>query len=306
MNGPLSDNCGLRNYRGCSCLFLNQKSMEGEVFMKFAPMNYHYLRYPVRKFLDKVERSPFDSIDLYCSAPQLNMFDYPLSALIELDKEIKKRHLDIMAMTPENCVYPVNFCTQDTLTRESSIRYYQRAVDTAEFLGCPRVQISTGFGYFDQPAEEAWKFCRDSLAQLAAYCERKNVVLLLEELKVTTTNVLITSRDVAKMLDELDTKHIVGMVDMDQMTYAGENVDDYFDALGSRLGHIHFNDRGHTVPGDGDFPMKEYYDAIKRRGYDGTVSFEICDRRYYCDPDQAIDDIVKWMKENTDELEQEE
>ena len=51
-----------------------------------------------------------------------------------------------------------------------------------------------------------------------------------------------------------------------------------------------------------DFPMKEYYDAIKRRGYDGTVSFEICDRRYYCDPDKAIDDIVSWMKKNTHEL----
>lgn len=38
--------------------------------------------------------------------------------------------------------------------------------------------------------------------------------------------------------------------------------------------------------------MKEYYDSIKNRGYDGTVSFEICDRRYYRDPDKAIDDIV--------------
>ena len=51
--------------------------------MKFAPMNYHYLRYPIKKFLDKVERSPFDSIDLYCSAPQLNLFDYPLSRFKE-------------------------------------------------------------------------------------------------------------------------------------------------------------------------------------------------------------------------------
>lgn len=51
--------------------------------MKFAPMNYHYLRYPIKKFLDKVERSPFNSIDLYCSAPQLNLFDYPLLRLID-------------------------------------------------------------------------------------------------------------------------------------------------------------------------------------------------------------------------------
>lgn len=39
--------------------------------MKFAPMNYHYLRYPIKKFLDKVERSPFNSIDLYCSRRSL-------------------------------------------------------------------------------------------------------------------------------------------------------------------------------------------------------------------------------------------
>jgi hypothetical protein len=83
--------------------------------MKLAPMNYHYLRYPVRKFLDKVADSPFDSIDLYCSAPQLNMFDYTLGTLLELDREIRERGLSVMAVTPENCVYPVNFCTQDEM-----------------------------------------------------------------------------------------------------------------------------------------------------------------------------------------------
>ena len=107
--------------------------------MKLAPMSYHYVRYPIEKFLDKVERSPFDSIDLYCSAPQLNLFDYPVSRLLELDRSIRRHHLSVMAMTPENCVYPVNFCTQDMLTRESSIRYYQRAIDTAQFLECPAI-----------------------------------------------------------------------------------------------------------------------------------------------------------------------
>ena len=137
---------------------------------------------------------------------------------------------------------------------------------------------------------------------LAQYCEKKDVRLLLEELKVTTTNVLITSKDIAKMLEEIESPSIVGMVDMDQMTYAKETIDDYFDNLGDKLQHIHFNDRGHTVPGDRNFPMKEYYDSIKNRGYDGTVSFEICDRRYYRDPDKAIDDIVAWMKANTNEF----
>ena len=63
--------------------------------MKFALMNYHYLRYPIEKFLDKAADSPFDSVDLYCAAPQLNMFDYTLRSLIKLDKEISARKLYI-------------------------------------------------------------------------------------------------------------------------------------------------------------------------------------------------------------------
>jgi len=70
--------------------------------MKFAPMNYHYLRYSLKKFLDKVEQSVFNSIDLYCSAPQFNIFDYSLFSLLELEKEIRRRDLSVMAMTPEN------------------------------------------------------------------------------------------------------------------------------------------------------------------------------------------------------------
>ena len=33
--------------------------------MKFIPMTLHYLRYSPKKFLDKLERSPFDTFDLY-------------------------------------------------------------------------------------------------------------------------------------------------------------------------------------------------------------------------------------------------
>ena len=69
---------------------------------------------------------------------------------------------------------------------------------------------------------------------------KEDVRLLLEELKVRRQNVLITSKDIAKMLEEIESPSIVGMVDMDQMTYAKETIDDYFDNLGDKLQHIHF------------------------------------------------------------------
>lgn len=270
--------------------------------MKLALMNYHYLRYSLKRFLNKAEQSPFNYIDLYCSAPQMNIFTYPLTRLIELDRELRRRKLEVISITPENCTYPINFCTSDDTTRESSIRYYQRAIDTAEFLGCPYVQISTGFGYFDATRDQAWENCHYSLEVLVAYCERKGVRLLLEELKSTTTNVLITSSDLRRMLDEIGSNAISAMVDTDQMTYAGETINDYFDCLGSRLQYIHFNDRGHTIPGDSDFPMNDYYRQIIDHDFNGGCSFEICDRRYFRNPDEATDRLIAWLKENTNEL----
>lgn len=270
--------------------------------MKLAAMNYHYLRYPISCFLDKIERSPLNCIELYASAPQLNIFDYSLNRLIEIDKEIRNRKLEIVCLTPENCVYPVNFSSQEKDLRDSSLRYYQRVLDTAQFLGCGRVQLCLGYGYFNQSREEAWKWGKDSLEQLAVYAERKRLLLILEELMTTTSNVINGSGELAQMLREVDSPCVVGMLDCSQMAWFNETPDDYFDNLGDKMRHVHFNDRGHLVPGDGDLPMKEYYEAIRRRGYQGTMSFEICDRRYYCDPDKAIDDTIQWFIDNTKEL----
>ena len=269
--------------------------------MKFIPMTLHYLRYSPKQFLDKLERSPFDTFDLYMSAPQLNPFDYALGDLLQLDKEIRRRGLKVYAITPENCTYPCNFATQNRETRESSLRYYQRAIDTAEYLECPNVQISIGFGYFDAPRQEAWDNTRESLRQLAEYSARKGVTLFLEECKDTTTQVLNTSEDIAQMLRELGMPNVLGMVDTDQMTFAGQSLDDYFRSLGSKLGYVHFNDRGHTVPGHGSFPMKQYYEDLRRLNYQGVCCFELTDRQYYIDPDKAVDQCIDWLVANTEE-----
>lgn len=270
--------------------------------MKFIPMTLHYLRYSPKQYLDKLERSPFDMFDLYMCAPQLNAFDYALKDLLDLDQEIRRRNLKVYAITPENNSYPCNFATQNKETRESSLRYYQRAIDTAEYLGCPNVQISIGFGYFDAPRQEAWDNTRECMQLLAEYGKKKGVNFFLEECKVTTTQVLNYSDDIAKMITEIGFDNVQGMVDTDQMTFAGQTMDDYFNSLGDKMGYVHFNDRGHTVPGHADFPMKQYYEDLKRNHYDGVCCFELIDRRYYIDPDQAVDDCVDWLIANTDEF----
>lgn len=267
--------------------------------MKFSIMNYHYLRYPLERFLDKASRTPFDCIELYAAAPHLNIFDYDIPRLHEVRQAIASRGLSISNLTPENCTYPINLSSQDAALRNSSMRYYQRVIDTAEYLGTTRVQLCPGSGFFDRPREEAWSLCVDSLGHLCEYAAHRGVTLILEELKKTTSNVINSSKDLSKMLDEVSSSSMVGMIDTDQMADYGENIKDYFDNLGrERVGLVHFNDQGHTVMGDGGLPMKSYFEALVTQGYEGVVSGEICDRRYYLDPDAATDRYVKWMQEN--------
>ena len=202
-------------------------------------------------------------------------------------------------MTPEDCFDPINFTLQDEDMRDSSLRYYQLTVDTTEFLVAKRVQLCLGYGYFDQSAFDAWNYAKNSLSQIAEYAKRKGITLIVEELKETTSNVVNSSAQLARMICELNYDNVVGMMDIDQMAVFGETPDDYFAALGSKLQHIHFNDSGHTAPGDGTLPMKEYYDRIVANNYTGTCSFEICDRRYNIDPDAALDRTIEWFKTNT-------
>lgn len=42
--------------------------------------------------------------------------------------------------------------------------------------------------------------------------------------------------------------------DTDQMSQAGEHINDYFDNLGDKYGFVHFSDLNHTIPGTGGLP----------------------------------------------------
>lgn len=264
--------------------------------MKFTLMSYHYLRYPIRKYLDKMERSPLDGLDIYCTAPQLNPFDYQLGDLIQLNRDIKDRHLTPYVLTAENCAYPVNLATSNNVTWESTIRYYQRLIDTAEFLDFPNIQMCPGSSYFDKGREEGRKRQVDAFRLLTTYAKRKGINIFLETCKSTTTNLIVKSTELKKFIDEVGADNLKGLSDTDQMALAGEDINDYMDNLKESYGFVHFSDAGHTIPGTGGLPMKEYYDTLVKRGYDGWCSCEMCSREYYIDPDAATDRYIDFIK----------
>jgi protein FrlC len=267
--------------------------------MKFAAMNFHYIRYPLERFLNDAVNVGFRDVELWAAAPHFNIYDVDGGQVRRLKREIKSRELSLHCLTPEQCVYPVSLSIQDEVLRRSSLAYFQKSIDVAVALECERVLITPGFGYFDRPKEEAWEICAESLATLASYAAETGTVLVLECLLRTTSNVLNSCEQLAVMLHQVESPALCAILDTNQMADVGESVRDYAKTLKEKLQYVHFidgNPIGHLVLGDGNLPLEQYLHELNEAGYNGVCSLEICDRRYYLQPEEALKRSAEWLK----------
>jgi protein FrlC len=80
------------------------------------------------------------------------------------------------------------------------------------------------------------------------------------------------------------------MVDSIATGAAGETLDDWFDAFGKDLIHMHFLDGDpylHNVWGDGNTPLEAQLETMNRRGFTGYLVQEIADEKYFDNPFDA-------------------
>lgn len=265
-----------------------------------AAMNCHYLRYPLPYFLDAVQRYGFTNIELFGAMPHFFLDDVDEAETDAVAQACKARGLRIVCLTPAQGAYPMNISIASEKPRRRTLALLKRAIAAARRLGAPQMLVSPGFGYETQPKDRAWGICRQSLQELAQCAQENGVTLLLEPLTTPSSNVVNTSAKSARMLREVGSPAVKSMLDIGVMNFMGETVDEYFDNLGSDLLHVHFTDGpgAHVALGDGSFPMEAYASQIIRRGFAGTCSFEINDKRYLANPDAAMEKNIAWLKRN--------
>ena len=274
-----------------------EKEREGLVYrpnqnsFPCAIMNCHYVRYPIEYFFAAMHRFRLTDIELFGAMPNFYIEDVDEALLERVRHGCQKYGLRIVRFTPAQGVYPFSISVNEPAPRRRSIAMAKRSIEVAEQLGAQTMLISPGFGYESEPYDIRWGLCRDALIELGEHARRHHVVLTVEPLTPMTSNVINTSTQAAKMLQEVDLPSVKSMLDIGVMNFMGETVDEYFDNLGSDLLHVHFTDGpgAHVALGDGSFPMEAYASQIIRRGFAGTCSFEINDKRYLANPDAAME-----------------
>ncbi|RDE08866.1 sugar phosphate isomerase/epimerase family protein [Pelagibacterium lacus] len=255
-------------------------------------MNFHYMRHPLRSFLDDAAALGLTRVEIWGAAPHFYIGDNSLAAARELGREVRARGMALACFTPEQCVYPINLGSSEPVLRDRSQRYFLECLEMCVEMGSPALLVTPGSGYANQPAEEAWARCVASLALLADRAERLGITLFFEALPPAWSNIAVTAPDVRRMLDAVASPALKGMMDTSAARLTREDVGDFARALGADLAHMHMTDAddggAHLAWGDGILDLDAYIADLNAAGYDGALSLEITNARYYLDPMPAM------------------
>lgn len=257
---------------------------------QIAGMNIHYLFYSLEYFLDAQTKAGVKTIEFWPGTPHFFLSYMEYSDCNRVRKMVEKRGMQIKIITPENCTYQYQYAAQEKEQYEKSNLYFKKALDAGEELGVEIMAINSGWGYWNEDREEAWKRSREMLSDLAEYAQKKNIRLAMESLRPQESNLATTVYDVKRMLDEVNHPALKAMIDTTAMGVAGETIDQWFEVLGDDIIHMHFidgNPYGHLIWGDGKHNLKEFLEALKRNKYTGYLGQEITEFSYFNKPDQA-------------------
>lgn len=254
---------------------------------QIAAMNIHYLYYSLEYFLDTQAALGVKTIELWAGAPHFFLDSMTYTDCREVRHKIESRGLQAKIITPENCVYQYQFAAQTPEIYEKSFGYFSNAIKAGVELGCETMAINSGWGYWNEDREEAWKRSAAMLSRLAELAKKEGICLAMESLRLQESNLVTTLKDAKRMFDEVNHPNLKIMIDTTAMGVADETIEKWFDVFGKDIIHMHFidgNPYGHLIWGDGNHDLSKWLEVLETRGYTGYLGQEITDFSYYEDP----------------------
>ncbi|NLF28158.1 MAG: TIM barrel protein [Clostridiales bacterium] len=265
-----------------------------------AVMSYTYHRFSMDYFLRSMEALGIRNIDLWTGTPQFCSLYNTTDEAEALGREFSRRGFRIVSTTPEIVGYPFNLASADAALRAFSLNYAKKAIRDAAAMGSPLMLISSGYGLFDEPAEEAFQRSAQSLREAAEAAAREGVALVLEHLTRLTANLINSLDALDRMLRLVGHPALKAVIDVGQMSVFGETIPAYFERLGAgAIRHMHVMDGrpgAHLAFGDGILPVGQYIRQALEAGYGGYFAMELNDRCNMEDPHAAHERSVNLLK----------
>lgn len=197
-----------------------------------------------------------------------------------LEEEARARVMSVMRERDLRII-GLGASTRFTLpTREERDRLEQELADFLDLAVQLEVPYVRTFGGNIMPGstmEEGIHWVAESLNRLAPAAEAANVTILLE-----THDAFCKGRDVAAVLDQVSSGHVMAVWDTHHPWRMGESVEETWACLGERIAHVHLKDARHgdgasfelALMGEGDVPNRQIVELLESKGYQGCYAVE--------------------------------
>lgn len=236
----------------------------------------------------------YDGIELCGERPHAYAPDLYGERLDRIRRWIQQYQIPVIGYCPKVNGYPYNLMLGERDIWQDSLSYVRRTLDAARDLGAGFSLIAFGQAADGVSRQEKEHRMRESLLRLADHASACETMLLIEPLTPQESDSLCSAAELSALLEQVDCPYVAGMCDtvvpftQRQQGRSNEDLDTWFDLLGSRLRHIHMTDsdgrtENHILPGDGAAPLKDMLMTLHRRGYDGYITIELVDM-YRSDP----------------------
>ena len=115
---------------------------------QFAVVNILFQFYSFDYFLESAAKIGFRKIDLWTGYPHMLLDNDYEKQCGEIRKKCEDMGLQIANVMPKVIGWPLNIADEDDKIRNRAVDYLKRAIDAAEILGAPSLQLVPGTGLY--------------------------------------------------------------------------------------------------------------------------------------------------------------
>ncbi|MBP2239162.1 D-psicose/D-tagatose/L-ribulose 3-epimerase [Sinorhizobium kostiense] len=172
----------------------------------------------------------------------------------------------------------MNLISPDAATRKRGIGYMQWAIDCAAALGADTLSgpLHSALGQFSGTGPTAAELRRSISSQrtIGDHAAERGVTIALEALNRFECYLVNTMDDLAAHIDAIGHPNIRAMYDTFHSNIEEADPIGAFTRNKDRIVHVHISENDRGVPGRGNIPWTETFNAIRASGYDRWLTIE--------------------------------
>ena len=240
--------------------------------------------YPLEYVVPQLAEIGYEGIELGAASPHA----YPDYTSPQRRGEIRRlfeaNKIALVSMLPAPGGGPgFNVASPLAEERAAAIDQYKKVLTLCAELGGKIVLYVAGWQVFGTSRDEAWKWSRDALADLAPAAAAQGMTICIEPTSADS-NLIDSADDAIRLKSEVGAANVKLMFDTYHTIYRNEVATDYVHRFGKDLAHVHLADSNRLPPGEGTGSFATLIEALKKSKFDGYLTMEIGFNRRDVDP----------------------